>query len=221
MSLGLAVNDLLRGDLSAAPTTRRTPPLPHLLLIVTLFGLLYGAVMGAFPSSAGIRLLQVLFSALKVPLLLLATFILALPSFFVLNTLMGLRADFTHALRALLATQAALTVILSSFAPFTALWYCSFADYPSAILYNTLMFGLASFAAQFVLRRLYRPLIARSPRHKHLLRAWLVIYAFVGIQMGWVLRPFIGQPTGPTTFLRDNAWSNAYTSLLDITRRAW
>ena len=27
-----------------------------------------------------------------------------------------------------------------------------------------------------------------------MLRAWMVIYVFVGIQMGWVLRPFIGNP---------------------------
>ena len=27
-----------------------------------------------------------------------------------------------------------------------------------------------------------------------MLRTWLVIYVFVGIQMGWVLRPFVGSP---------------------------
>jgi len=26
-------------------------------------------------------------------------------------------------------------------------------------------------------------------------QVWLVIYALVGAQMGWVLRPFIGSPT--------------------------
>ena len=31
-----------------------------------------------------------------------------------------------------------------------------------------------------------------------MLRAWLGVYAFVGIQMGWVLRPFVGQPDRPT-----------------------
>ena len=27
-----------------------------------------------------------------------------------------------------------------------------------------------------------------------MLRTWIVIYVFVGIQMGWVPRPFIGDP---------------------------
>jgi hypothetical protein len=51
---------------------------------------------------------------------------------------------------------------------------------------------------------------ARSPRHRLLLRAWFFLYAFVGIQMGWVLRPFIGDPHLPVAFFRSEAWGNAY-----------
>jgi len=55
-------------------------------------------------------------------------------------------------------------------------------------------------------------------RHRILLRLWLVIYAFVGIQMGWLLRPFIGDPDIPITFFRPNAWGNAYVTVL---QRIW
>ena len=68
-------------------------------------------------------------------------------------------------------------------------------------------------------RYLYRPLVARNPRHRMLLRGWLVIYAFVGIQMGWVLRPFIGDPDSPTRFFRQGAWGNAYVELGRIISR--
>ena len=27
-----------------------------------------------------------------------------------------------------------------------------------------------------------------------MLRTWIVIYAIVGAQMGWILRPFVGSP---------------------------
>ncbi len=47
----------------------------------------------------GQRLLQVVYSAVKVPFLLMATFVLSLPSFFVVNTLLGLRSDFARVLR--------------------------------------------------------------------------------------------------------------------------
>lgn len=190
--------------------------LTQLGLLVTVFGILYGAVMGSFGGVFGERFLQVVYSAVKVPFLLMGTFALSLPSFFVVNTLFGLRSDFSYSLRALLATQAGLTIVLASFAPFTILWYASSSNYRGAILFNTLMFGCASFTAQGLLRRFYEPLIQRDPRHRTLLRAWLVIYAFVGIQMGWVLRPFIGSPNAPTQFFRQDAWGNAYVRLADI-----
>ena len=154
------------------------------------------------------------------PLLLLITGLLSLPSFFVLNTILGVRSDFGYVLQALLATQAGLTIILASLAPLTALWYVSFPNYSAAVLFNALMFGVASLAAQWLLRRFYRPLIARNPRHRILLRTWLIIFAFVGIQLGWVLRPFIGDPKSPTRFFREGAWGNAYVQVFNMAVRA-
>ena len=211
----LRAEDLLRSGPGTGPAPESSPrgglpDLAQLLAFVVAFGLLYGTVMGTFGGVLGGRALQLLYSGLKVPLLLLVTFGLSLPSFFVLNTILGVRADFAQAMRALVAAQAGLTIILASLAPFTALWYASSAHYQAAILFNGMMFAIASFGAQGLLRRWYRPLIARNPRHRTLLRAWLVIYAFVGIQMGWILRPFVGDPNSPTTFFRQGAWGNAY-----------
>src|SRR5262245_32680275 len=80
-------------------------------------GLWYGAVMGSYGGWSGDRLWQVTYSAVKVPLLLGVTFLLTLPSFFVLNSLLGLRADFPDVLRAIIVAQAAATVILAVLAP--------------------------------------------------------------------------------------------------------
>jgi hypothetical protein len=212
----LQAENVLRARSLAVEDGHTARKLAQLGLMVAVFGFVYGAVMGSFSGVTGERIWQVLFSALKVPFLLIATFMLSVPSFFVINTLFGLRSDFLYSLRALLATQAALTIILSSFAPFTALWYVSFSNYQGAILFNTLMFGCASFTAQWVLRRLYKPLIIRNRRHNMLLKLWLVIYAFVGIQMAWVLRPFIGSPNMPIQFFRQDAWGNAYVRLANI-----
>jgi hypothetical protein len=142
--------------------------------------------------------------------LLIATFAIGLPSFFVINTLFGLRGDLNQAIRALVATQAGLAIILAALAPLTLLWYASSSDYPSAILVNGVAFGVASMTAQGLLRAYYRPLIARNHRHRWVLRVWIVVYVFVGIQMGWVLRPFIGRPDAPVEFFREESWGNAY-----------
>jgi hypothetical protein len=183
---------------------------------ILVFGLAYGAVMGLFGGILGERFLQVLYSALKVPLLLLVTFLLGLPNFFVLNSLFGLRRDFPEAIRALMAAQAALAILLASLAPLTALWYASSANYSAATLLNALMFAVASLGAQGLLRGYYAPLIARNPKHRWMLWTWLVLYAFVGIQMAWMLRPFVGDPNLPVQFFRDQRWENAYVQVFRI-----
>jgi hypothetical protein len=85
-----------------------------------------------------------------------------------------------------------------------------------AQLFNAAMFAVASVTAQSLLKRLYAPLIARDRRHRWLGRAWLLVYAFVGVQMGWVLRPFIGKPEMEPTFFREGALTNAYQAVLKI-----
>jgi len=211
-------DDVLRGRRRPDGSTQPSDSPGALLGMVLAFGLAYGAVMGTFGGVGGDRAWQVVYSALKVPLLLVATFLLSLPSFFVLNTLLGLRSDFPQVVRALMATQAGLTILLASLAPLTASWYVSSGDYTAAILFNALMFAVASISAQWSLRRDYRVLIAKSPRHRSLLWTWIVIYAFVGIQMGWTLRPFVGDPATPVQFFREGGWSNAYVTVLQMIR---
>lgn len=186
------------------------------LAVLIVFGATYGAVMGSYGDPPGGRPLQMAYSATKVPLMLAASFAVGLPAFFALNTFFGLRDDFPRVVAALVATQAGLTVILASLAPITAFVYASGIDYRPAILFNGLMFATASVAAQAILRRSYRGLILANPRHRHLLRTWLVLYVFVGVQMGWLLRPFIGDPGRPTQFFREGGWSNAYVVVIEM-----
>ena len=157
-------DNLLRGEVSAARGSRnqRLPMLGSLIVAIVVYGMFYGAVMGSYGATSGLRIWQAVYSAVKVPFLLITTFLLSLPSFFVLNTLLGLRDDFPRVVRALISTQAGLTVILSALAPFTAFWYVSGSDYEPAILFNGLMFAVASFSAQWMLRRQYCPLGPRQ-----------------------------------------------------------
>jgi hypothetical protein len=210
---------LRRAVVTTLPTGRHG--LLRLFGCLLAFALLYGATMGTFRGLTGQSqwLLQIAYSAVKVPLLLLATFAISLPSFFVLNTLFGLRRDFAQALRAVIATQAGLAVILASFAPFTVLWYASSAVYSEALLFNGAMFAAASFSAQWLLRQYYRPLIARNRRHRWILWGWLCVYTLVAIQMAWLLRPFIGAPNMEVAFLRPEAWDNAYVRVLQLIAR--
>ncbi len=208
-----AVDDLLRvrgRHAAGAPLVWR-----ELVVVFVVAGFGYGAVMGAFDG----RPLQMLWSGLKVPLLLGVTTLLVLPTFFVLSTVLGLRDDFLAALRAVVGSQSVFAICLGSLAPFTAVVYASGMPYAWTSTFHGGMFLLATLGAQWTLARHYRPLERRAPRHRIAKRAWMLLYVFVAIQMAWVLRPFIGDPGMPTRFLREGAWSNAYVAVFETVMR--
>jgi hypothetical protein len=210
------IDALLRGEGRHAPGGGRLP-WRELVLAAAASGFLYGAVMGSY----GGRVLQSLYSASKVPLLLGVSSLLCLPSFFVVNCLLGLRADFAAACRGLLSAQAALAVCLAALAPAIVVAYLSIERYQQTTLANGLAFAVATLGGQLALSRHYAPLIRANPRHRLARRLWLLLYVFVAIQMAWVLRPFIGAPGLPTRFFREDAWSNAYVELVKAMRAAF
>ena len=117
------------------------------------------------------------------------------------------------------ATQAGLTITPGVAGPADGLWYVSSSDYTAAILFNALMFAVASVGAQWSLRRDYRLLIAKNPRHRSLLWTWLVIYAFVGIQMGWDLASLRRRPRLPRPVLPRGRLEQRLYDRLQMIRR--
>lgn len=199
------VDGLLRAEGQFA-RTERSVPLWRIVLLVVIGGFAYGAVMGSF---AG-RPLQSLYSGIKVPMLLLGTSAIVLPNFYVLNTLLGLRDDFAAALRGVLAAQAVVAIALAALAPITLVGYASTGHYPTAMRVNFALFALATLAGHLGCEKFYRDLVARDRKHQIARYAWTALYVFVGIQLAWVFRPFVGDPHMATAFLREDAWSNAY-----------
>ncbi len=203
-------------------------PLRKVITIVLICGPIYGAAMGSYAYVSGERefaaqIPQLIYSAIKVPLLLCFTLAISLPSFFVINTLLGLRDDFREALRAIVSVQAGLTLILASLFPITLFFYASLqansVNYALAILFNAAMFAVASITAQIQLNAYYAQLVNRNRRHRWMIRMWIVVYAFVGIQTGYVLRPFIGSPSVAPSFLRKESFQNAYVEVFSLIRQ--
>jgi hypothetical protein len=106
--------------------------------------------------------------------------------------------------------------VLAALAPITRVWYFSMDSYRGALLFNAGVFTVAALAGQLVMRRFYRPLIQRNPHHRIMLIAWLVLYAFVGMQMGWMFRPFIGSPSMRPAFFRNEPFTNAYVVIAQL-----
>lgn len=188
----------------------------RLAWIIALAGAIYGIGMGGFDLSAPERWLLPVFAAVKVPMVLLGAFVVCLPGFFVLNSVAGVRGDWPRVLDAVMAAQAAMALCLASLVPLTLFLYASGVDHRRAIWVSLVTFSVATLAGQVVMQRRYTPLIARASAHRVLLLAWIVMYAFVGVQFGWMLRPFVGTPGRPVEFLRDEAFTNAYVAVARI-----
>ncbi len=223
------VDCFLRGTHEFAPEADHAGRARFLLVCTFVFAALYGMVMGSFGFlvRGEVRLLLYpLIVALKTPALLLITFALCVPSFYVINCLLGLREDFGEALRAVVSTLACLSIILASFIPVTLFFYFCTDYYDAAILFNGGVFAIACFGSAVVLKRYYGPLIQRSGRHRLALIAWFLLYAFVAIQMAWTLRPFIGDPNPDVAVVifRSGDIDNAYLEvirLLDQVVQKW
>jgi hypothetical protein len=141
--------------------------------------------------------------------------LLAVPSFYVLNLLLGVGDDFEAVWRALVDYQLSVALQLAALAPVTIFMNLTNGDYRTAQAWSSLMFAVAAWNARRSLRASYEPLIARHGAHLVLGRFWFVLYAFLGVQMGWDLRPFVGHPTMPVQFLRPDI-GNAYVETANI-----
>ena len=67
--------------------------------------------------------------------------------------------------------------------------------------------------------RLPGALDAVRPQHadqsvKNVFRIWVIVFGLVGAQMGWVLRPFIGNPDADFTFFRQRQ-DNFFSAVAD------
>lgn len=208
--IAFAAERLLRGDTDVTPTRREC-------LVLGIGG---SATVGLALGGSSGEVALAIFAAIKVPLLLALATALCLPSFFVVNTVLGLRDDFGAACRGLLAAQATLGLALGALAPAVVWMSLTVFDPYVLTLLDALVFAVATWAAQQVLRRHYRPLIARDARHRLALRGWLVLYGFAGVQMAWILRPFRGTEGFPVQFLRPEAFEqNAYVVLFEHAAR--
>lgn len=180
----------------------------------------YGLIMG-WPS--GIK--QMLSSGVKVSLLYLLTLLVCFPVFHVVNVLMGSRLTFLQTVTLILSSLTLNCILLASCAPIVVFFMLTGATYPFQKLLHVLVF---SFSGAWGMVALWRGLTAMCeksdlyPRQAvKILRIWVVIFAFVGTQMAWTLRPFVGAPDLKFELFRKqegNFYKAVYQSFKDLVK---
>jgi hypothetical protein len=171
-------------------------------VIALAMAAIYGAVMGAtnlLQASAmatGGKFLMILTSAIKVPALFLLTLLIVLPPIYVANTFVGPRLAFLQALTVLLASVALTAAVLASTATVAFFFALTTRSYHLVKLLHVLFFAYAGITGLRFFQKGVRavtPLVMRG-KLKRLFLGTLVLYVFVGTQLAWVLRPFVGDP---------------------------
>jgi hypothetical protein len=210
------LDGLLRGERTrpedlAAPRLAFGPP--RLLAASLALGALYGVCMGLYsvltPGGPGVD--QLASGVCKVPLLFLLTLVVTYPSLYVFSALARSSLGGRRTLELLLVAVAVSLAILASLGPVTAFFTLSTKSYPFMKLLNTAFFALAGLGGLFFMRSALRAAFRaagqevwrRERAAAWVLRLWVVIYAVVGLQMGWVLRPFVGTPNLPFELFRE------------------
>ncbi|MEM7757011.1 MAG: actin-binding WH2 domain-containing protein [Cyanobacteria bacterium P01_A01_bin.40] len=187
-----------------------------LLVSSSLFLALYGAIIGSTHSS-----LQIVSSAFKLPALYLLTLLICLPTLYFMDVVLGSQRTFGQYLTLLLASMAMMSVMLFGFAPVTLFFRLSIDDYWFFLLLNIVVLGFTGVVGiKFFYKSMMRLMKQESldkisvNRHK-LVVGWLFLYGFVGSQLGWTLRPFVGTPDQSFALFREIE-SNFYIQVVYI-----
>lgn len=268
------LDQILRGDatrLSALRDGRIEMRVGGLFVVVILLAIVYGLCMGSFvilragPSEGFTRdaVLQLIASAVKLPLLFFLTMVVTFPSLYVFNALVGSRLSMVSVSRLLVAMLGVMLAVLASLGPIVVFFAVSTTSYPFMKLLNVVMAAIAGFLGlAFLLRTLHRLAMIQdqidfappsdaaaaaqevSPDTEEpdsdegdtksvldrvtssagskattVFNIWVIVFALVGAQMSWVLRPFIGDPDLPFAWFRQresNFFLDVFRSLYDL-----
>ena len=187
----------------------------------TLVGLsaLYGAAAGAYASPA-----QALSAAFKLPLLFLGTLTICFPGFFVIQVLVGSRLRLTQVLTLVLGALSLSAILLAAVVPITLFFLFTGANYHFLMLLHVLivlgagLLGMAALHDGLAFACEKRGVYPK--RAMTIMKVWAVLFAFVGIQMGWNLQPFVGDRGRPFQLFRHNE-GNFYTAVVYSIERLW
>ena len=179
------------------------------LLVLCAF---YGASAGAYAGPV-----QALSAAIKLPLLFLGTLAICFPGFFVIQVLVGSRLRLAQVLALTAGALALSAIVLAAIVPVALFFLLTGANYHFLELLHVVivlgagLVGMAALHEGLAFACEKRGVYPR--RAMTIMQVWAVLFAFVGIQMAWNLRPFVGDREAPFQVFRHYE-GNFYTGVV-------
>ena len=182
------------------------------VIIICAFTFLYGIVMGSYHS-----FLQSIVAGIKVTSLFLGAILICFPSFYVIQNVLGSRMALRQMIFIILSGFVLTSAIALSFAPIVVLFQVTGGNYHFLQLLHV---GIFFFSGIFGMRLMIEALkfaCEKKDIYPHIgvtvFRIWIIILAFVGIQIAWNLRPFLCNKTEEFKLFRKYE-GNFYTAII-------
>lgn len=219
LSLSAEVPELLRGSVTEGRAAIKQPDSRRWLLYLAIIlggAGLFGAALGSWRAPV-----QALYTAIKLPLILL---VISLGNGLLnamLAPLLGINLGLRQSLLAVLMSFTIAAAILGAFSPllYFLIWNTpplvagastNTGAHSFVLLCETAMIAFAGIAANVRLLQLLRELSGSASAAKKVLFAWLAGNLLLGSQLAWVMRPFVGSPGLPVQFLREHPFEGSF-----------
>ncbi len=196
-------------------STKLESKIASLLVASSAFFAIYGAIIGAY--SGG---LQIISSAIKLPALYLLTLIICIPTLYFFDILFGSKLIFKQYVTMALVSVSIISVLLFSFAPVVLFFLISIDGYDFFLLLNVLIMGITGVVGVRIFYRgmqemLGGPEALENEMRAKLLKGWVFLYALVGSQLGWTLRPFFGSEGQNFEIFRPDINGSFYAKVIE------
>lgn len=179
------------------------------LVLIFVFTFFYGVIMGSYNSFA-----QALTTGVKLWLLFILTLIICFPSFYIVQLILGSKIKIAQLLIILLAGLLMVSVTMLAFAPIILFFQLSGDNYYFLQLLHVFVFGFSGvFGMKVVLDALTAIFEGKNIYPKiglTVFKIWVIIFAFVGMQLSWNMRPFLGDKNMPYQLVRGETKGNFY-----------
>jgi hypothetical protein len=182
------------------------------VLLLGSFLFLYGLVMGAYSG-----VLQAIVSGAKLAVLFTLALVICFPAFFIVQYILGSRLKLHQMVSILLSGFVLMAAIMLSFIPIVVIFLLTGGNYYFLhLLHVAIMVFAGIFGMSTIVRALEFSCEKKDVYPKTgvvVFRFWVVILAFVGIQLAWNFRPFLGEHGKPFEMFTHKE-GNFYTAVI-------
>ncbi len=162
---------------------------------------------------------QGFYVAIKIPVLIILTGIGNAMINGMLAQVFGSKMSLKESFSAVMMSFTVASIILASISPLVLFAVLNCPSVSSAgeslshnalIVLNVMAIAFAGTVSNLHLYRLVLHLTKSCRQSRQIIFSWLAVNLLLGSQLSWIMRPFIGAPTGEVEFMRENAMSGSF-----------